>query len=114
MNVDEYFESTRFLKFKESILTELNNALVNLGSDDPKVRKKGEKTLSSNSRRELGWNCLPIRDWFLDANNQEALFGVIKHESEDKLLAGYLSTLVFFYERYVTHSMWEEIHDASV
>ena len=70
MNVEEYIKIERYLKLKAKTFSELDEALRNLHSHDPKIRKKGEKRLSSNARRELGWNCLPVKEWFLNENNK--------------------------------------------
>ncbi|MGB0931133.1 MAG: hypothetical protein ACPGVB_10175 [Chitinophagales bacterium] len=114
MKVEEYLKTNHYLKSKEIILNDLNTALSNLKSDDPKIRKKGEKRLSSNARRELGWNCITVREWFLDDSNKTKIYKVIQDEKADKLLAGYLLTLSFFYERYIDHDMWDEIYEKQV
>lgn len=114
MKLEEYIKTNHYLKSKETILNDLDSALSNINSDDPKIRKKGEKRLSSNARRGLGWNCITIREWFLDNSNKTKIYKAIQNEKEDKLLAGYLLTLSFFYERYIYHDMWSEIYEKRV
>ena len=79
MNVKEYLRTESFIKSRESIISELNLALSQISSVDLELRKKGEKVLSYNSRRELGWKCLPVREWFLDDDNKDKLFDLIEH-----------------------------------
>ncbi len=109
LDIEEFVKTDRYIKTKKKFLLDLDTALQNIKSDDSKIRKLGEKRLSSNARRELGWNCLPIREWFLDKKNQIEIYNAIQIETDDKLIAGYLLTLSFFYERYIIHPMWEEI-----
>lgn len=114
MKFEEYLKTSHYLKSKETILNDLDAALNNLNSNDPKIRKKGEKRLSSNARRELGWNCITVREWFLEDANKTKIYKAIQAEKEDKLLAGYLLTLSFFYERYINHNMWAEIYEKQI
>ncbi|NRS90901.1 hypothetical protein HNQ02_003852 [Flavobacterium sp. 7E] len=114
IEVQEYLKTNRFLKEREKSLLDLNTALENIKSADLKTRKLGEKRLSSNSRRELGWNCLPIREWFLNDTNKSEIKEVIKNEKDEKLLSGLLLTVCFFYERFIIHQMWKSIFDKKI
>lgn len=110
----EFVKTDRYIKTKKKFLLDLDTALQNIKSDDSKIRKLGEKKLSSYARRELGWNCLPVREWFLDKETQVEIYHVIRIETEDKLIAGYLLTLSFFYDRYIIHPMWDKIFKKEV
>ncbi len=111
--LEEYMQTKRYPKIEQDTHTELNNALENLSSENILSRKRGAKRLSWNSRKELGWNCYPVRLWFLNQHNKERLYRCIKSETDIKLQRDLLHTLLFFYERYMSHRFWDDIGPAT-
>jgi hypothetical protein len=109
MMLEEYMQTKGYPKIERETRAELDNALRNLQSDDVALRKQGAKRLSWNSRKELGWNCYPVRIWFLDPGNKEELFRLTGIEPDIKTQSDLLLTLGFFYNRYMIHPFWKEV-----
>jgi hypothetical protein len=108
-HLEEYMQTERYRKIECDTRSELDNALENLHSTDVSLRKQGAKRLSWNSRKELGWNCYPVRVWFLDRSNKEELFRCIESEPDVKIQSDLLRTLHFSYERYMLFWMWKKV-----
>ncbi|MCL2023094.1 MAG: hypothetical protein FWG82_01845 [Oscillospiraceae bacterium] len=108
----EYLQSERYAKQKKKTLYDIATAMENLKSADAATRLKGAKRLSYHSRRELGWNCLPVREWFFDEKSRTELSALCRDEADDKVLRYLLSTLKFIYDRYVVHFTWKELYAA--
>ncbi|MHC6203980.1 hypothetical protein ACYULU_12400 [Breznakiellaceae bacterium SP9] len=102
------------MKFQVKFTDELNTALTNIQTANVALRLAGAKRLSFYSRRELGWNCLCVREWFLNEKNKAVLTSVVFNEDDERVLDNLLSTMNFFYSRYITHSMWKSLYDYAV
>ena len=106
----DYFQSKPYEKNKVKTIADLDAAMNNLKSVEAETRLKGAKRLSYHSRKELGGNCLPVREWFWKENVRTELSLICLNESHEKVLQHLFITLTFIYERYLVHPFWEAWH----
>jgi len=107
-SIKEYVQSERYAKNTSKMIADVNAAMDNIKTTDAATRLKGAKRLSYHSRRELGYECLAIREWFCDDNTRIELSEICCGESDCKVLRDLLSTVKFIYSRYMIHFMWRD------
>jgi hypothetical protein len=107
MELEEYKNTARYGKMRERDFYELGGLLQDLHAGNVASQKKALSRLSHHARKELGWNCFPVREWLTE--NILALLSEANAQQDAKLLTELLRVLGFFYERYVTHPVWVKL-----
>lgn len=106
---DEIRQDKRYPRWEEKAHKKLIPALDSLYSDDEAVQKKAIKVLLSQATQELGWLCLPVREWFTDPRNRQRCFNRLSVNMSSKMLSDLLRCFHFVCERMIDHNMWGDM-----